>query len=205
MTERVENALQIAVLLICASVALARALKYRSRGWTHLVFFYGSLALGDIYWFVYLLFFGVTPQISVVSDISWFACYIFLYLLLIRTAPPIKNPGRMVIPWIGPLFTASSAVFFMLRGEIFLNLIYAGLMGLLMFSSLSRLTRRRSYERQFFLSFMILVFCLIEYGLWFSSCFFDGDTLANPYYWFDILFTASFVLFIPATKKAVTG
>ena len=63
MTERVENALQIAVLLICASVALARALKYRSRGWTHLVFFYGSLALGDIYWFVYLLFFGVTPQI----------------------------------------------------------------------------------------------------------------------------------------------
>ena len=52
---------------------------------------------------------------------------------------------------------------------------------------------------------MILVFCLIEYGLWFSSCFFDGDTLANPYYWFDILFTASFVLFIPATKKAVTG
>ena len=205
MTERIENAVQIAVLLICVSVALFRAVRYRSRGWVHLVFFYGSLALGDIYWFVYLLFFGDTPRISVVSDISWFACYIFLYLLLTRTAPPLENPAKTVLPWAGPVFAAAAAVFFMLRGEIFLNLVYAGLMGLLMFASLSRLMRKRSYESQFFLSLMILVFCIIEYGLWFSSCFFEGDTLANPYYWFDILFTASFVLFIPAVKKAVTG
>ena len=203
MIETVENAIQIAVLLVCAGVSLYLALTRRNQTWTVAFFLYGSWFLGDLYWQVCLMIFGETPQISVVSDLSWYASYIFLYLLLSRTAPPEECGKIGILPWLGPVFSVGMAVFFMLRGEILSNLIYAGLMGLLLFSAIRRLVCRPQFRNQTFLSVLILVFCLLEYGLWTSSCFFESDSLANPYYWFDFLISLSFVFFLPATGKAV--
>ena len=101
MIERIENALQIAVLLACVSVSLYRAAAGRSRMWTLLFFFYGSWVLGDIYWLACLIFFDQTPQISVVSDLSWYASYIFLYMLL-RHAAAHQIPGRGALHRLGP-------------------------------------------------------------------------------------------------------
>ena len=203
MIESIENALQIVTLLVCAAVAVQRATKYRSRTWTLLFFYYGNWLLGDSYWIICLICYDKTPQVSVVSDLSWYASCIFLYLLLSRLAPPERKVARRVLPWTGPLFAAGMAVFFMLRGEIISNLIYAACMGLLMFVSIRVLTDGEAHRKQRFLAVVILVFCLLIYLMWLSSCFWDTDTLANPYYWFDFLVSACFPLFIPATKKAV--
>ena len=73
MIESLENTLQIAVLLLCAALALLWAVRGRSRAWMLAFFFFGSFLLGDIYWLAVLLFFDQTPQISVVSDLSWYA------------------------------------------------------------------------------------------------------------------------------------
>ena len=142
MIESLENTLQIAVLLLCAALSLLRAAKRRSRTWTLLFFFYGSFVLGDIYWLACLLFFDRTPQISVVSDLSWYASYLFLYLLLRQADPPERLNRAGFLPWLGPVFTAGMAVFFTQYGQPLNNLIYAALMGLLLFAALRRLTGR---------------------------------------------------------------
>ena len=203
MIESVENALQIAVLLACAGIAIARAAAHRSREWTLLGFVYGSWVLGDIYWLVCLVFYDRTPQVSLVSDLSWYASYIFLYMLLRQAAPPEGAREKRGLPWLGPVLCYGMAVFFMQWGEIVSNLIYATLMSLLLFSVIRRFLDRDRYAAQQPLCIAILVFCLLEYALWTSSCFFSGEGIQNPYYWFDFLLTVSFVFFLPATGKAV--
>lgn len=205
MIERYENAIQIAVLILCAILAASRAARYRSRSWVLLSFFYGSWLLGDIYWLACLLFFGTTPQISVISDLSWYAAYIFLYLLLCHVSPPQELPGMGTkrIVWLGPALAVGMAVFFIQWGEILSNLIYAGLMGLLLYAALRRLTEKECDRRECFLPAMILLLCLLEYALWTASCFLNERIPLHPYYWFDLLLTVSFPLFLPATRKAV--
>ena len=202
LIEIIENALQTAILLTCAVISLIRAAACRSRVWTLAFFFYGSWALGDIYWLVCLLFFGVSPQITLVSDLSWDASYIFLYLLVRQTAAPEENRKPRLLPWIGPVFSAAMAIYFMQWGSILNNLYLAALMGLLSYSAVNRLMAGERFRKQRFLLISVLVFYLLEYALWIASCIWEY-TPSSPYYWIDILLTVSFPIFIPGTIKAV--
>ena len=201
MIESIENTLQVVILLVCAGISLHKAAGERSRAWTLLSFFYGSEALADIYWLVCLIFYNHTPQIPVVSDLSWYASYIFLYMLLRYVAPPQSAREKRFLPWLGPIFAIGMAAFFMQWGQIMSNLIYASLMGLLLFSVIRRFLDRKGYAAQQLLCVTSLVFCLLEYAMWISSCLFDGKGLENPYYWFDILMTVCFVFFLPTLGK----
>ena len=98
MLDGIENALQIIALLICVAVALVRALRWRSRTWTLLGFFFGSWVLGDLYWTFCLIFYNTMPVVSIVSDLSWYASYIFLYMLLRHTALPETARERRLLP-----------------------------------------------------------------------------------------------------------
>ena len=196
MLDQIENTIQVAALLICVIAAAWLALSRRSRTWTLLAFFYGSWLLGDLYWLVCYLYYDTMPQISIVSDLSWYASNIFLYMLLRKTAPPEKT--RRILPWLGPVFAVGMAVFFMQWGEYFNNVVYAVLMGILLYASVHRLRDRQ----QRFLSALILIYCLLGYGLWISSCYWQESVLSEPYYWFDFALTASFFLFLPAARKA---
>ena len=96
------------------------------------------------------------------------------------------------------------AVFFMFWGEIISNLIYAGLMGLLLFSAIRRMTDADKTGRNLFLPVWVLVYVLLLYGMWISSCFWNDAADFQVYYVFDFLLTISFPFFLPATRKAVT-
>ena len=205
MIERVENTLQLAVLLLCVGAALCRAVGRRSRTWTLLVFFFGSWWMGDLYWLICLIFFGATPRVSVVSDLSWYASYLFLYLLLQHAAPREAGGKKRLLPWLGPVFAAAMAVFFLQWGEFVGNLVCAVLMAQLLFAALQRLADGERNGGRRMLCLLTLLFCLFEYGLWTSSCFWAGDTFANPYYWCDLLLTALFPFFLPATGKAAAA
>ena len=196
MLDQLENALQFAVLFLCFIAAVPLAVRRKSRTWTLLAFYYGSWWLGDLYWLLCYLYFNTMPQISIVSDLSWYAAMIFLYMLLREVSPP--EGKRRVLPWLGPVFTAGMAVFFMRWGEYLNNLIYAALMGLLLYAAILRLME----GRQRFLSGAILEYCLLGYGLWVSSCFWKSSVLTEPYYWFELLLTACFPVFLPAARKA---
>ena len=199
MIESLENILQILVVTCCLVIAVIRGIARKSRLWLLLTLFYGSWLLGDLYWVAFLVFFSKTPQISLVSDLSWYASFVFLYMLLRDVSPPGKDGAAKKLRWLGPIFALGMALFFIQWGEILGNLIYAGLMGLLLYAAISRITERRCVC----LASMILIFCLLEYGLWVASCFWDSDSVANPYYWFDLLLSICFPFFLPATKKAM--
>ena len=194
---------KLTALLLCAAAALGPAVKHRSREWMLLVFFFGSWALDDLFWLLCQIFFSQSPILEVVADLSWYASYIFLYLLIRQVAPPHPGTRLRFLPWLAPVFTFGMAVFYMQWADYASNLIYASLMGLLMFASIRRLLDRERYREQYFLSAVTLIFCLLEYGLWTASCYWKDDILTNPYYWFDFLLTLCFPFFIVGTRKAV--
>lgn len=203
MTETIEYSVQIAVLLLCTAITFSRALWKRSREWMLLLFFYGSWTLDDLFWVLCQIFFGHSPILGVVSDLSWYAALIFLYLLICQAAPPQTPREKRLLPWLGPVFTLAMAGFYMQWGDVVNNLIYAVLLGLLLFTAIRRLLDRALYADQTLLSAVTLTLCLLEYALWTASCFWKENSLGNPYYWFDFLLTLCFPLFLTATRKAV--
>ncbi len=204
MIEIYENAIQLAVLLFCVNLAIMRSVRYHNQIWIFLALAYSGFVLGDCYWLACLIFFGDTPQIALVSDLSWYTFYLFLYLMLKHVLPEDIRP-RKLLPWLGPVFTVAMAVFFMQWGNYLSNTVTAVLMGLLLYQTIGGLCvlRDQSGDNRRALYWVTLVYCLLNYALWVVSCFWDGDTLANPYYWVDILMTLWFPFFLPATGKAV--
>ena len=206
MIESLENALQIVILLFCSGVAVYRTIALKSRFWALLSLVFGSWVLGDLYWQVYLLYFGHVPQLSLVSDLSWDASYIFLFLLLRRIMDPEEPRMKGILPWLGPLFAAVMAVFFMQWGKYTANTVTAVLMGNLLYHVLRGLKYMRGRRRPgkaFYVT--VLAFCLLEYCMWTASAFFEGDSLLNPYFWFDFLLSVCFLCFLPAARKAVAS
>lgn len=203
MIDIVENVLQIVILAICVIITITKAVRFGSRSWTILSFFYGSWLLGDLYWLVCLIIYGATPEISVVSDLSWYAAHIFLYLLLRHLLPPENAEGIHPLSWLGPVFALGMAIFFMFWGEIISNLIYGALMSLILFSAIRRLVDKSTPRHKLFLPLCALVYALLLYALWVSSCFWDETVPLHPYYVFDFLITLSFPFFLFTTRKAV--
>ena len=203
MVETIDNLIQIAVLVACTAIAVHRALKYDSRDWTLAALFFANFALDDLY-LVLCIQTGVESQVlPVVSELRWYAAFIFLYFLVRQAAPPVVVREKRLLPWLGVVFAGGMAVFFMQWGSYVSNAIYGVLIGLVLFTVLRRLLDYQYYRKQLFLCICALVFCLLEYTLWVISCYYVGDEMTNPYYLVDLLITAGFPLFLIGTKKAV--
>jgi hypothetical protein len=221
MVEIIENAIQLAMTGICSCAALYRAVRYRDRAWALLGLFAGIYCLGDLYWMLYLALYGITPQHFSVAEMSWYASYLFLMLLIIYVRVDIcghRMPetggrtqwARVVSPvlWIVPVFTVGMCIFFMQWGDYVSNIITAVLMTGIMWHALSGLLYRGAEKKpgpasQQLLFVVTLVFAVIEYALWISSCFWMGNTIGNVYFWLDILLSCTFLMFVPALRKAV--
>ncbi len=209
--ESLEITFQIAVLVFCSIVALVRMRSVREKGTLLLLAFYGSFLLGDLYWQVCLLCYSEIPQISLVSDLSWYAAYLFLFLLL-RTAAEEKgnedviaaDPVKMLLPALAPVFTSAMAVFYIRDGKVVSNIVYAALMGLLLFTAVKGLLRTGAGNESFRpLHRTVLLFCLLEYALWTVSCFWDLVAFRYVYFGIDLLITLCFPCLIIAVKREV--
>ncbi len=209
MIESAENALQLLMTGICATISAYRAIAFRSRTWALLLLFSGAFFLGDLYWLLFMLFYGKTPYYSYIPDLSWYTSYLFLFLLLYYAGGSIKKKWHSPVLWIVPVFTGGMCTFYMQYGSYLSNLVCAVLMTLIIMEAIAVLQIQKDMpegrRNGRFLCMAALFFCAMEYGVWTASCFFSGDTLANPYIWLDALLSLSIVLFIPAVRKAVGG
>lgn len=77
MIEIIDNAVQLAVTAGCGIYATILFLRRKEQIWFLLTCFYGTFALGLVYWFLFLVFNRDTPQISPISDLSWLASVLF--------------------------------------------------------------------------------------------------------------------------------
>ncbi len=204
MIETLDYGLQFFVLALCGFYAFFRAVRTRDRGWQILTFFYACYALGDLYWLLCMALVGSTPKISYISEISWCASYIFLCLLLgiVQTGNP---PARRWQVWLLPAFSTVACLFFFQWGEYIENVIDAALLARLGFLAVLGLLGEGAGRKARMLFLVCILFYAVEYGIWFSSCFWVGDPLANPYFWFDGAQTVLMALLAPAYRKAVAA
>ena len=166
MYEVFENAFQILMLVISIGLSLSLAWRTREKAWVLLSMFYGCWIMGDIYWQLCLVLFGGIPTLSLVSNLSWYSSYIFLYILL-RYVEPKTGFSKSFLPVIGPLFTFAMAVFFVVQsggGQIGSNLASALFMGILLYAAIRRLAdHRREGTRSLFCVLIIL-------SVWNTEC-----------------------------------
>lgn len=209
MIETIENAIQLTVTGLCSASALYYAVRSKERTWILLGLFAGVFFLGDLYWQLILVFYDRTPDFYI-SEFSWYTSYLFLLLLLIYIN--VENAGdwkfRLRPKYLCiPAFAVGMCVFFMTRGDYVSNIIVAVLMtGLIWHAVYGLQTVRRQGEEgknRRMLYIVTLLFCTAEYGMWISSCFWMGDGITNIYFWFDFLLSITFLLFLPALRKAV--
>ena len=212
MFEMVETWVQIVILIFCLGFALTCAIMKKNELWVLLTFFYGSYLLGDLYWAFNILFFGKTPDISLISDFSWYTMYLFLFLMFRYAFAKhgylkvvSKKPIFFVIPVVGPVFTALMAAFYMQYGSYFSNVVYALLMGMLLYALIYVFLNFKVIKSKSFraLCYLTLLLCVAEYGAWTMSCFFTEPTISNPFYIFDMLLTLIFPAYIPIISKEV--
>ena len=208
MAEIIENAFQMAVVAICLAVTVIEVLRTKRRAWIILMLFYSELFIGNLYWQLYMAFYGDYPLFPFASELCWDVAFGFL-LLLARSFSRgrigiKKDPILLLIP----VFTGGWAIYYMNWGQIADNIVCAVLMGALIMRSVYSINsmkgkytgaeRVNPSTRKLFVA--ILLFCTAEYLSWTASCLFDGNTFANPYIWMDFLVTVACTFFIPAVK-----
>lgn len=207
MTELIENGIQLAVVLGCCVYAGVMLVRSRDQVWFLLTCFYGSFALGLIYWLLYIAFFSKTPPISPVSDLSWLASVLFLLVLQNTLRLPEEGAYRPLAAWLAPVVSTLLCFFLFQWGDYFLNTLWAIVMGTCGYCALRGLLFARRQDKSTsgrqYLHMSVLTVILLEYCLWIVSCYWEGSSLSNPYFWFDMLQTLSFLTMIPALKKAV--
>lgn len=207
MIEVIDNAVQLAVTLSCGIYAAVLSIRRKNEAWFLLTCFYAVTTLGLTYWVLFLVLRSESPTVFYVSDLCWIASVLFLILLQTALRLPGERDYRPLWVWVGPAFCAVMCLYFFRWGEYFINILWAILLGTCGYFSLRGLlfARRQTGAarvRQYF-HIAVLGYILLEYSLWVSSCGWCGDTLENPYFWFDFLLTAGYSALIPALQKAV--
>ncbi len=201
LIEKIDNGLQLLCLLACMVLSVYNAVRSNNRLWTLIAMYFTVYALGNLYWFLYMLFYGETPYISFVPDFCWLSAFLFLLLLVMVAENEYDIKLRNKVFLFVPIFTFGMCLFYMQRGDYLTNLIYAVFMTLLICYSLKGLMINEKTEGKHSLYRAVLVFCTIEYCLWTSSCF--DPPLFNLYYLFDIMLTLSNINLYQSVRKAV--
>ena len=203
MIEKIENSVQLLVVAVCFGITVVRFVRTKSRNWELLAMYYGNYCLGDLYWLLFLLFYGSTPNLTFISDLSWYAADLALLLLLNHVAIPGERTERSKIPLLFPLLSVGMFFYFVQGGNLLNNLLSVFVMAPLMHHAARGLVYYRKQHlqtRNRLLYCLALFLCLAEYGLWTISCFYWSDSIDNPYFWLDGLITLCIPMLIPAVN-----
>ncbi|MBE5870690.1 MAG: hypothetical protein E7294_05475 [Lachnospiraceae bacterium] len=228
MIEMIDNLIQMLMAAVVFSAAFYRALRAKgsgrenasadaegvpdapytaSREWFLVGLFAFEYFIGDLYGVLHLLFYEKTGHYVSISDMSWYTAYLFMILLLICVSEgrPWKMESRLQL--LIPAFTVAMAVIFYLRnGDLVGNIVSAAIMTIAIWRAVDGVIEEKKKEipGKKPVYGMCLILLALEYALWISSSFlWAGDTLKNPYFWIDTLFSLSLVGLLWAVGKAV--
>lgn len=207
MIELFDNIFQLLVSLLATVGAGIMFYKNQQQAYLLLTCFFGTFMLGTLYWTLHYLLFSYTPQIFYVSELAWLASHVFLLTLAHTLADPDERKFRHPAVWLAPVFCLPQLILYLSHADILLNILISALALTIMWYALrgfiyARQESGKARDRQYF-HLTVLAIIVLEHGLWTSSCFWMGDTFANPYFWIDFLLSIVLVLLLPATEKGV--
>ncbi|MEG2200093.1 MAG: histidine kinase [Anaerovorax sp.] len=207
MIEIIDNAVQLVVTTGCGVWAGILAFRRKSQRYAILACFYGTFALGLLYWLVYLVMNSYTPKIFYVSDLSWISSFLFLLMLNLSVTEKEERGFHPLAAMVVVAVLASLTAILMSYGDLLITLIWCSfLISSAYFSTRGLLYARKQSghgRRLQYLHIAILFFIFTEFTLWCISCYFKESTLENPYFWCDFVLTGAIFLLIPAMKKGV--
>ncbi|MDD4369681.1 MAG: histidine kinase [Anaerostipes sp.] len=206
MIELIDNFIQLVVTTTGCLLAGALFFKNHKQPFFLLACFYGVYTLGTLYWTLHLLLFNETPPVFYVSDLAWIASYIFL-LALLYNMRVLEHDHKTPLCWLALIFCIPQFILYITHGEVFYNIamcVPTMLIGWLGIEGLVFNLETPGEKDSVLFYISVLCFVALEYCLWTASCFWMGDTLINPYFWFDILLSVSMLSLLPGLKKAVT-
>lgn len=214
MIEIVDNLVQFLVALCCCILSGALYLKSRmrcehkaSQAYFLLCCFYGCFGLGVLYWLLYMVLTSESPAVFYVSDIGWISGYLFLLLLQGNLAEDGERALRSRVPWLAVAVMVPLTAYYAYIGDVLYNLIIGTLMTVMLMHAIRGLIWQREQsqpsrsKRLFHVA--VIGFVVLENCLWLSGYPWAGDTLANPYFWFDFAVTVAVFALLPATRGAV--
>ncbi|MBR6403670.1 MAG: hypothetical protein IKS48_09840 [Eubacterium sp.] len=120
MIESIDNAFQLILTGICTVISIWKAYHFRKKAWILLGLSSGVFFLGCLYWQLYLVFYGKTPQYSYISSLSWYSAYIFLILLVLEIRGgeiAFKSLPHHRLLYIIPVFAIGMCIFFSQKGD----------------------------------------------------------------------------------------
>ena len=103
--------------------ALRAYLKSREQPWFLLTCFYGTFALGTLYWTLHLLLRQETPQVFYVSDLAWLASYVFLLALTLTLPDAGERQSRTGLCWLAPVFCLPQFGLYVTYGDLLFNVV----------------------------------------------------------------------------------
>lgn len=107
--------------------------------------------------------------------------------------------------WLALVVEIPLTAYFISIGNAVYNLIVGALMTAMYWQAIrGSIWNRRRERRRFAFYIAVLCFLTLENCLWISSYPWMGDTLANPYFWFDFAMTASMFALFPTVRRAVS-
>lgn len=209
MVELITNLFQLIAAIV--ATLLAGILFYKSHVQAYLLLtsFFGTFMLGSLYWTLHFFLFDYTPHLFYVSELAWIASHMFLLTLIFTLASHEEKKFRHPAVWFAPIFCLPQLLLYLATGDILLNILISCLAMVIMWCALrgfiyARQKSGKHRNRQYF-HLALLAIIILEHGLWTFSCFWMGDTLANPYFWIDFSLTIALILLLPATRKAVVS
>ncbi|MCR5734274.1 MAG: hypothetical protein K6G22_06710 [Lachnospiraceae bacterium] len=207
MIELIDNIIQMFFAAVVFSVAFFRAFVREEQGsdgsheWTLIGLFAFEYFIGDLYNILYLIAYDTTSQYFYISELSWYTAYLFLILLLIHFAgdKPFKIENRF--QYLIPVYTVAMAIVFYVRnGDAAGNIVSVVIMTVALQLVTNGLISGGIERRPFYLTCLIIL--ALEYALWISSSlYWPGDTLGNPYFWIDTLFSVCLIGLIHALSR----
>lgn len=205
MTEFIDNLTQLLAALSGCILSGVFYLRSRRQPYFLLCCFYGCFGSGMLYWLLYTVLVTDTPPMFYVSDIGWISCFLFLLLLQYSLSDKGERTLHSRLPWLALVIEIPLTAYYISIGDVLYNLIVGALMAAMVFFSIRGLIRqsRQPEPGKRFFHLVIMGYIVSENCLWLSGYPWRGDTLANPYFWFDFAVTASLLALLPAVRKAV--
>lgn len=205
MIELIDNLTQLLAVLSGCVLSGLSCLRSRSQTWFLLCCFYGCFFLASLYWLLFTWFVKDTPPVFYVADIGWISCYLFLLLLQYNLTDPEERGFRSRASWLALLIEAPLTLYYISIGDAVYNLAVGILMTAILWLGIRGLVwlKTQRQKNRLPLQIVLLLLVFVENCLWLSSYPWAGDTLANPYFWFDFAVTATLLALLPAVRKAV--
>ena len=203
MIELMDNLLQLTVTAIGCVWAGATFYKSRREPFFMLTGFYAAFTLGTLYWTLHIILLNSTPPLFYVSEIGWTASYIFLLALLFTMRTPSEPRQKTALTWLAPVFCVPQFLLYITHGELLYNLamcIPTMLIGWLAIDGLVLAKRSAAAKEKTAFYAASLLFVVLEYLLWTSSCLWPDGMLANLYFVFDVLLSFCALMLLPTLK-----